>query len=222
MSSPLQSRFAPRVADASCAKPGEDDRSTPDGQDVDAVVAAARACRLCADQLPLGPRPVLQASATSRLLIIGQAPGTKAHASGLPWDDQSGQRLRDWIGLSEARFYDPAAVAIVPAGLCYPGSVRGGGDNPPVPACAPLWHPRILPLLRNVRLTLLVGLHAQKLFLSGSMPLTERVRLHPADSPLLPLPHPSWRVVGWMRKNPWFEAETLPQLRARVEQALGG
>jgi len=154
-------------------------------------------------------------------LIIGQAPGTKAHASGLPWDDQSGKRLREWIALSDTQFYDPAAVAIVPAGLCYPGAVRGGGDNPPVPACAPLWHPRILPRLQNVRLTLLVGVHAQKLFLDGSMALADRVRLHPTASALLPLPHPSWRVVGWMRRNPWFEGETLPRLRARVEQALG-
>src|SRR5690606_5905489 len=139
----------------SCASAGEDDRSSAHRDNIEVVLAAARACRFCTDRLPLGPRPVLQASATSRLLIIGQAPGTKAHASGLPWDDQSGKRLRDWIGLSEAEFYDTAAVAIVPAGLCYPGAVPGGGDNPPVPACAPLWHPRILPQLREVRLTLL-------------------------------------------------------------------
>ncbi len=212
MSSPLHSPLVSRRSDA-CA--------IPDGEELQSVLAAARACRLCAHQLPLGPRPVLQGSASSRLLIIGQAPGTRAHASGLPWDDQSGQRLRDWTGLSVGQFYDPELVAIVPAGLCYPGAVPGGGDNPPVPGCAPLWHPRILPHLQKVRLTLLVGLHAQRLFLEGPMALTDRVRLHPADSPLLPLPHPSWRVVGWMRRNPWFDAETLPRLRARVDEALG-
>lgn len=162
----------------------------------------------------------MQASASARLLIIGQAPGTKAHASGVPWDDQSGKRLREWTGLSEARFYDERAVAIVPAGLCYPGAVPGGGDNPPDPVCAPLWHKRILPLLRDVQLTLLVGLYAQRLFLSGRMPLGETVRLHPEDSPFVPLPHPSWRVVGWMKKNSWFETQTLPRLRARVKRAL--
>ncbi len=212
MSGPLHSPSVPRRADASCAIQREN---------LESALAEARACRFCAGQLPLGPRPVLQAGASARLLIIGQAPGTKAHASGVPWDDQSGQRLRDWLGLSEARFHDPSLVAIVPSGLCYPGAVRGGGDKPPVAACAPLWHPRILPQLRNVRLTLLVGLHAQRLFLQGPMALTDRVRLHPADSPLVPLPHPSWRVVGWMRTNPWFEAETLPRLRERVRQVLG-
>ncbi len=180
----------------------------------------ARACTLCAaPRLPLGPKPILQGAPSARLLIIGQAPGTKAHLSGIPWDDQSGKRLREWTGLSTGQFYDPELVAILPAGLCYPGTSAKGGDNPPIPQCAAIWHPRITPLLKNVQLTLLVGLYAQKLYLKDRLTLTERVRLHPEGS-LLPLPHPSWRVTGWMRQNSWFETETLPRLRARVQQAL--
>lgn len=181
----------------------------------------ARACTLCtAPQLPLGPKPILQGALSARLLIIGQAPGTKAHMSGIPWDDQSGKRLREWTGLSDEQFYDPEKVAIVPAGLCYPGAASGGGDNPPIRQCAAIWHPRILPLLKHVRLTLLVGLYAQKLYLKDRMTLSERVRLHP-EGPFLPLPHPSWRVTGWIKQNPWFETETLPRLRSRVQTALG-
>lgn len=184
------------------------------------MLEAARACTQCGTDLPLGPKPILQASASSRILIIGQAPGTKAHESGRPWTDQSGMRLREWTGLTEAQFYDVSKVAIVPAGLCYPGAIPGSGDKPPVPACAPLWHAQILPLLTDVRLTLLIGLHAQKLYLRDSRSLTGLVRQHPQSSSLLPLPHPSWRVIGWMRKNPWFESETLPMLRQRVDEAI--
>ncbi len=186
---------------------------------LDALLGDIRACRLCEARLPLGPRPVLQAGATARILVASQAPGARVHETGIPWNDASGRRLREWLRMDDATFYDPRRVAIVPMGFCYPGKA-GSGDAPARPECRATWHPRLLPLLPDVRLTLLVGLHAQKLFLDNRMALTERVRLHPADSPLLPLPHPSWRVVGWMRKNPWFEAETLPQLRARVEKAL--
>jgi len=187
---------------------------------LDEVAAAARACTHCTD-LPLGPRPVLRVSATARLLIVGQAPGTRVHATGVPWNDPSGDRLRDWLGLTRAVFYDAARVAIVPMGLCYPGRLPRGGDAPPRAVCAPLWQPRLLPLLTGVRLTLLVGSYAQTAFLGpGSM--TERVRAAQAQLPrFLPLPHPSWRTIGWEARNPWFAAAVLPLLRAQVALALG-
>jgi uracil-DNA glycosylase len=180
--------------------------------------AAARACTLCADSLPLGPRPILQVSATARLLIIGQAPGTAVHLSGIPWDDRSGDRLRQWLGLSKPVFYDASRVAQVPMGLCYPGVLAGGGDRPPIPICAPTWHPRLLPLMPEVRLTLLVGGYAQARVL-GKGAMTARVRAFRDHLPCyLPLPHPSWRTSGWERVNPWFAAELLPELRLRVAQ----
>ena len=187
------------------------------------VLAAARSCRVCEQHLPLGPRPLLQASASARLLIIGQAPGTKAHLSGIPWNDNSGSRLRSWLGLEPDVFYDATRVAIVPAGLCYPGAVPKGGDNPPRPECAPLWHPQILPLLKNVRLTVLVGGYAHKLFLGSahSRTLTETVANFASYLPAyLPLPHPSWRSIGWERKNPWFTSEVLSAARVLVRESL--
>ncbi len=184
-----------------------------------AVSAAARACRHCTD-LPLGPRPVFRVSTTARLLIMGQAPGTKVHASGVPWDDPSGDRLRDWLGLSRAAFYDVARIAIVPTGLCYPGRLPRGGDAPPRPECAPLWHPRLLPPLTGVRLTLLVGSYAQVAAL-GPGPMTARVRAFCDHLPTrFPLPHPSWRTLGWASRNPWFAADVLPALRAHVAASL--
>jgi uracil-DNA glycosylase len=183
-----------------------------------AVAAAARACTHCAD-LPLGPRPVFRVSATARLLIIGQAPGTKVHASGIPWNDPSGDRLRRWLAMAPEAFYDASRVAIVPTGLCYPGRLPRGGDAPPRPECAPLWHPRLLPLLAEVRLTLLVGGYA--LAALGPGPMTRHVRNFAAHLPRrFPLPHPSWRTVGWEARNPWFAASVLPALRAQVAAAL--
>ena len=183
------------------------------------LVAEVRACRACADSLPLGPRPVFQASPTARILIASQAPGTKVHASGIPFDDQSGDRLREWTGLSRAEFYDAAKVAIVPLGLCYPG--RGsGGDAPPRPECAPLWRDRLLRQMPDIRLTLLIGSHAQDHVL-GKAPMTERVRDFRDHLPaFFPLPHPSWRSRIWAARNPWFEAEILPALRAQLRAAL--
>lgn len=179
------------------------------------AVAAARACRLCAD-LPLGPRPVVRASATARLLIVGQAPGTAVHASGIPWDDPSGERLRDWLGLTPEVFHDEARVAIVPMGLCYPGRLAAGGDAAPRAICSPTWHPRLLPLLSSVRLTLAIGGYAiRRLIGPGGM--TGHVanwRAHGAA--MIPLPHPSWRTIGWEKRNPWFARELLPCLRARL------
>lgn len=185
-----------------------------------AMAARARACTRCTD-LPLGPRPVLRVSATARLLIVGQAPGTKVHASGVPWDDPSGDRLRLWLGMDRAAFYDESRIAIVPTGLCYPGRLPNGGDAPPRAGCAAHWHPLLLPLLTGLRLTLLVGSYAQT-FTLGAGNMTERVRDFRRYLPdRFPLPHPSWRTVGWEKRNPWFAAEALPALREAVAAALG-
>lgn len=179
-----------------------------------------RACRLCEAVLPLGPRPVLRASASSRLMIVGQAPGLRVHESGIPWADASGKRLREWLQLDEAAFYDERRVAIVPMGFCYPGK-KGSGDAPPRPECRATWHPRLLPMLKKVELTLLIGRYAQAYFLDGSDDVTANVRAWKAHLPaLLPLPHPSPRNVAWFKANPWFDREVLPVLRRRVKQAL--
>ncbi|MBK8906470.1 MAG: uracil-DNA glycosylase family protein [Rhodospirillales bacterium] len=191
--------------------------------DLDQVLAEARACRHCEGALPLGPRPVLRAAASARLLIVGQAPGTRVHATGIPWNDASGDRLRLWLGLERDVFYDERRVAIVPMGLCYPGRDAGGGDKPPRRECAPLWHGRIVAALPNLQLTLLVGRYAQVRYLpaGGATSVTEAVRDWRAHGPRLwPLPHPSWRTIGWQRRHPWFEAELLPELRARVRALL--
>lgn len=187
------------------------------------ILAAARACTLCAPHLPLGPRPVLRASATARLLIIGQAPGTKVHATGIPWNDRSGQRLRHWLEMDEATFYDDSLVAILPTGLCYPGRAATGGDLPPRPECAPLWHPPILALLPHIQLTLLVGSYAQAFALKDQRrpTMTETVRAHADYAPRIwPLPHPSWRTSAWEKANPWFGESVLPALRRRVREIL--
>jgi uracil-DNA glycosylase len=192
---------------------------------VEPLLADIRACRLCEAHLPLGPRPVLQASATSRLLIVSQAPGRKVHLSGVPFDDVSGARLREWLGIDRDTFYDAGRVAIVPMGFCFPGSGRSG-DLPPRPECAPTWHPRLLPLLTQVRLTLVIGQYAQVGLLGTARgnSLTDTVRswrTHLAHG-LLPLPHPSPRNRPWVMHNPWFEQELLPVLRERVSLLLRG
>lgn len=192
------------------------------GDALDPLLADVRACRACAGALPHGPRPVVQASASARVLIIGQAPGSKVHASGIPWDDDSGERLRHWTGLSREAFYDSARVAIVPMGFCYPGKASGG-DLPPRRECAPLWHPRLLAGMPEVRLTLLVGQYANKAYLPRELrgSLTEAVRRHgEVPGGLFPLPHPAWRSRLWMQRNPWFEADVLPTLRERVRAVL--
>ncbi len=192
-------------------------------EDLEAVIAAARACRVCAAHLPLGPRPVLRAKASARLLIVGQAPGTRVHETGIPWNDASGDRLRDWLALDREAFYDEARIAIVPMGFCYPGRDARGGDNPPRPECAPLWHPPLTANLPNVELTLLVGRYAQGHYLGARRRgnLTETVRAWADYAPrFVPLPHPSWRNTAWLRRNPWFEKDLLPALRARVHILL--
>ncbi len=193
-------------------------------RELDKLLIEVRACQLCAAQLVLGPRPVLQASATSRLLIVSQAPGRKVHLSGVPFDDVSGERLREWLGIDRDTFYDASRIAIVPMGFCFPGSGRGG-DLPPRPECAPTWHPRLLPLLTQVKLTLAIGQYAQTGLLGTTRAptLTDTVRAwrtHLANG-VLPLPHPSPRNRPWVMHNPWFEAELLPVLRERVALSLG-
>ncbi len=183
--------------------------------------AEITACVRCAADLPAGPRPIVQFSATSRILIIGQAPGSKVHASGVPWNDPSGDRLRDWTGLSRAEFYDPAKVALMPMGFCYPGKGKGG-DLPPRPECAPLWHERILALLPADRLTLLVGTYAQAAYLprAKGRSMTEAVRSFRDFAPYFPLPHPAWRSVLWIRRNDWFDADVRPALARAVRDRL--
>lgn len=181
-----------------------------------------RNCDVCAGHLPLGPRPVLNFSSQSGIAIIGQAPGRKVHESGVPWDDPSGDRLRQWLGVTKEEFYDPDNFAIVPMGFCYPGKGKSG-DLPPRPECAPLWHPRIFGGDVNARLTLLVGSYSQAFYLgdSAGATLTETVRNYGEFLPeYLPLPHPSPRNNIWMKKNPWFEEEVLPVLMGSVRKIL--
>ncbi|OWJ65348.1 uracil-DNA glycosylase family protein [Inquilinus limosus] len=188
-----------------------------------AVVAAARACRICAGRWPHPPRPVLRAAATARLLIIGQAPGARVQASGLSWTDASGDRLRQWLGVDPDAFYDEGRVALVSMGLCFPGTDPKGGDYPPPRICADTWHPRLRPLLSEVRLTLLVGGLAQARYLGArrKASVAETVANWRDYLPdFIPLPHPSWRNTGWLKRNPWFEADLLPVLRARAAAAL--
>jgi len=188
-----------------------------------ALLAEVRGCRVCEADLPLGPRPVLRAEASARLMIIGQAPGTRVHDSGVPWDDASGDRLRDWLAIGRDVFYDAGRVAIVPMGFCYPGRDKNGGDRPPRPECAPLWHARLHAMLPNVALTLLVGRYAQAHYLgrAAGKSVVEAVRAWRDHMPAyLPLPHPSWRTRSWAARNPWFEAEVIPALRAELRRLL--
>ncbi|MBS0291409.1 MAG: uracil-DNA glycosylase family protein [Proteobacteria bacterium] len=198
-----------------------------DDETLDALLLRVRACRICAAHLPLGPRPVLQAGSGARILLASQAPGRKVHASGIPFDDASGERLRGWLGVTPAQFYDPESFAILPMGFCYPG--RGpSGDLPPRPECAPAWRAPLLARLPHLQLTLVIGQYA----LAWHVPdaprnLTEAVRAwcgdaHHNERHTLVLPHPSPRNNGWFKRNPWFEAELLPLLRARVAEVLAG
>ncbi len=188
------------------------------------LLREVRACRICTAHLPLPPRPVLQAGATARILIAGQAPGRKVAASGVPFDDASGDRLRAWMGIDKAAFHDPDFIAILPMGFCYPGT-GASGDLPPRPECAATWRERLLEQLPSIELTLVIGTYAQAWHLKpagGGASLTATVaawREHGAR--VLPLPHPSPRNNGWLQRNPWFEADVLPELKVRVRALQG-
>ncbi|EGQ8091466.1 uracil-DNA glycosylase family protein [Vibrio vulnificus] len=185
------------------------------------LLTQIRACQVCASALPLGANPVVQAHSEAKILIIGQAPGTKVHHTSIPWNDASGNRLRVWLDIEKQTFYDPKQIAIMPMGFCYPG--RGqSGDLPPRKECAPLWHEALLKHLPNIELTLLIGQYAQNRYLSNKpKTLTETVQNWQAWLPdYLPLPHPSPRNTLWLRKNPWFEEQTVPYLRQQVHQLL--
>jgi len=190
---------------------------------LDSLLAEVRQCRACDKSLPLGPRPILQVGESARVLIVGQAPGIRAHASGKPWDDPSGERLRMWMGLDADAFYDSSRIAIIPMGYCYPG--RGnGGDLPPRPECASLWLDQLLSRLRRIELTLLIGLHAQRHFLGKrrKASLTKTTEAWREFAPeYLPLPHPSARNTPWFKRNPWFEHDVLPILRQLIDSLHG-
>ena len=194
-------------------------------EDAAALSEEIAVCRLCAARFAAthtahAPRPVPWLSAAAPILVAGQAPGMKVHARGRPFDDPSGVRLRNWMGLDEATFYDRAKIAVLPMAFCFPGYDARGADLPPPPVCARTWRARALAAMPQVRLTLLIGGHAQRWHL-GAMPVTERVRRWRETAPrVLPLPHPSWRNTAWLRRNPWFEAEVVPWLRARVAEVL--
>jgi uracil-DNA glycosylase len=181
-----------------------------------------RACTVCAPYLPNPPRPILRASPTARLLIVGQAPGRRVHETGIPWNDPSGDQLRAWLQMTRGQFYDETRIAIVPTGFCYPGTLNGS-DLPPRPECAPLWHPPLRAGMPRIGLTLLIGAYAQAYYLGArrSRTLADTVRRWREFAPdLLPLPHPSPRNRGWLKQNSWFEAEVLPMLRERVGSLL--
>lgn len=183
------------------------------------LLVAVRACRACEAHLPLGPRPVLSANESARILIVGQAPGVRVHETGIPWSDPSGERLRAWMGVDMTAFYDASRIAIIPMGYCYPG--RGaGGDMPPRRECAALWLDQLLARLPRIELTLLIGQHAQRHFLGSrrKLSLTETTRAWREYAPgYIPLPHPSPRNQPWFKRHPWFERQLVPMLRARIE-----
>ncbi|MCA9757879.1 MAG: uracil-DNA glycosylase family protein [Candidatus Eisenbacteria bacterium] len=186
------------------------------------LLAEVRACTICAAHLPHGPRPVFQLHPKARILIAGQAPGRKVHDSGVPFDDPSGNRLRDWLGVTREEFYDPERIAILPMGFCYPGT-GSSGDLPPRSECAPAWRGQLLAKLRAIELTVVLGQHAQAYhFGDAGSSLTDLVKSWRTYWPsAVPLPHPSPRNNLWLRRNPWFERDLLPPLRKRVAEVLG-
>lgn len=196
---------------------------------LDDLVMRIRACRICAEAkrpLPHAPRPVLQPGPGARLLIAGQAPGVRVHASGRPFTDPSGVRLRDWLGLDEATFYDPHHVAIVPMGFCFPGLDGKGADLPPRPECAPAWRAQLLACMPKIELVVCLGAHAMRWHMGAAWPgsVDAAVRGWRAglalSPPVIALPHPSWRNSGWLKRNPWFAADLLPELRDRVARLV--
>lgn len=192
------------------------------GKTIATLVARIESCRYC-ENLPLGPRPVLRVSATARLVVAGQAPGTRVHESGVPFADPSGERLRDWMGIDAATFYDRNRVNIIPMGFCYPGRNASGGDLPPRPECSTLWHHELFGIIASPKLILVIGQYAQAWHLGDrrGRTLTETVRNWKSYLPqYLPMPHPSPRNNIWLRRNPWFEDEVIPELRRRVSEIL--
>jgi uracil-DNA glycosylase len=190
----------------------------------DRLLTEVRACTVCAPDLPRGPRPVLRGRPSARLLIVSQAPGSRVHETGLSFDDRSGDRLREWLALDRAAFYDEARIAIMPIGLCYPGRNARGGDLPPRPECAPRWHARLRAFFPAVELTLLVGGYAIAHYLGQSRrrSMTETaLRWRDFLPEYFVLPHPSWHTIRWLYDHPWFESEALPELRARIGKVLG-
>lgn len=187
------------------------------------LLASVRACRLCEASLPLGPRPVLQMHPRARILIAGQAPGRRVHESGVPFDDPSGERLRDWLGVTREEFYDPRKIAILPMGFCYPGTGKSG-DLPPRPECEKAWRQPLMECLANIQLTLVIGQYAQRWHLpQAHKNLTETVRAwQDYGNGVIPLPHPSPRNNIWMKKNPWFAESLLPVLKQAAQAALAG
>jgi uracil-DNA glycosylase len=190
--------------------------------DLDELLGDVRACRVCAEHLPEGPRPIVQVGAAARIVIIGQAPGRRVHRSGIPWDDPSGDTLREWLGITAEQFYDPEVVALIPMGFCYPGS-NASGDKPPRPECAPLWHDRLLGHLPDDRLDVIIGTYAQQRYIADrAKTLTATVANWRNYLPeRIVMPHPSPRNRHWLTKNPWFESETLPAVRLRIAEFLG-
>jgi uracil-DNA glycosylase len=191
--------------------------------DLPRLVAEIRACRICQRDLVAGVRPVLRISKTARLCIAGQAPGIRVHSSGIPYDDPSGTRLRSWLGIDRETFYDESRIAIVPMGFCFPGYDANGGDRPPRAECARTWHDWLFAAAPKFKLVLAIGTYAQAYHLkvNAKKSVAETVRAWREYGPLaIPLPHPSWRNNGWLKKNPWFESELLPHLRARVAEIL--
>ncbi len=190
-------------------------------ESLDALIVRVRACRICEDVLPLGPRPVLQAAEAAKVLVVGQAPGTRVHDTGVPFNDPSGERLRAWMGVEPVTFYDPQCIALLPMGFCYPGR-GGGGDLPPDPRCAATWRQALLARLPNIRLTIVLGAYAQAWHLPDvEKTLTDTVRRWRDFAPsIIPAPHPSPRNNRWLRNNPWFEAEVVPYLQEQVSLLL--
>ncbi|WP_040252690.1 uracil-DNA glycosylase family protein [Psychroserpens mesophilus] len=189
---------------------------------MEALLHNIRQCQICKQYLPLGPRPVATAHPESKIVIIGQAPGTKVHASGIPWDDASGKQLRKWLNVSEEEFYDETKFAIVPMGFCYPGKGKSG-DLPPRPECAPQWHQPLFNEMNHVELVILIGMYAQKYYLKerAKRTLTETVANYKTYLPdHFVLPHPSPRNRFWLTKNPWFDKEVLPELKKMVQNVI--
>ena len=187
------------------------------------LLAEVRGCNVCAAHLPLGPLPVVRGSTSARIMIISQAPGTAVHKTGLSFNDPSGDRLRGWLDVDRDTFYDEQRFAMLPMGFCYPGRFERGGDRPPRPECAPLWHDRVRSAMPAVELHIVVGSYAINNYLATKpkRSMTDTVRAWRGYLPdYLPLPHPSWRTTAWERKNPWFMAEVVPELRARVRALL--